>query len=496
MKIRTKIIIAAVILACAAGGAAIGAENYMKDLRDTRVYLGETSINGVAVQGMTPDQADEILLAKPEDIKVSVVENGETVLEGTLPEYGIKIDTEGFHAALEDVFTQQTTNIVHAVKAMNAVDELTVDVPYTVDEKAFSAKVNGAGLSVARTPGTDAEIVFDDNKKLCYIKPEVDGNELDDGKLQKFVLGQIEKVIQDDSIKSADQEGSISSLNLEIPEDVYLDTNKRKSGEDLQPECDKYNKYAHASVTYTFGSQTKELDFRTFKDWLVYDGDTAEIDEEKLDAYVSELSDVYDTRWRDRAFTTSYGEEIIISADRNEYGYWILGEDEKEQLKEDIMGNEPVTREPVYSWGNEWGNPYYLAREGVDDLNGTYVEVNLSAQHMWFYKYGELFLESDCVSGDMAKKDRATSSGAYPLAYKEMDVTLEGGEGKEHYETKVKYWMPFNAGQGLHDADWRGSFGGDIYTYDGSHGCVNLPPSVAETLYYNIDPGTAVILYY
>ena len=80
---------------------------------------------------MTPDQADEILLAKPEDIKVSVVENGETVLEGTLPEYGIKIDTEGFHAALEDVFTQQTTNIVHAVKAMNAVDELTVDVPYT-----------------------------------------------------------------------------------------------------------------------------------------------------------------------------------------------------------------------------------------------------------------------------------------------------------------------------------------------------------------------------
>lgn len=496
MRKRTKVLIAAVILACVAGGGAVGANNYMKDLRETRVYLGETSINGIAVQGMTPDQAAGVLLANPEDIKVSLVENGETVLEGTLPEYGIKVDTEGFQTSLEDVFTQQTTNIIHAIKAMNAVDELTVDVPFSVDEKAFSAKVNGAGLSVKRTPGTDAEIAFDEKKKLCYIKPEVNGNELDDGKLQKFVRTQIEEAIKADSFKGKDQAGSISSLELEIPEDVYLDTNERRSGESLQPECDKYNKYAHASVTYTFGSETKELDFRTFKDWLIFDGDTVKFDDEKIDAYVLELSDVYDTRWRDRYFTTSYGEQITISADRNEYGFWILGDEEKEQLKEDLAGNEPVTREPIYSQANEWGNPYYLAREGVDDLNGTYVEVNLSAQHMWFYKYGELIIESDCVTGDMAQKGRATSSGAYPLAYKEMNVTLEGGEGKEHYETKVKYWMPFNAGQGLHDADWRGSFGGDIYTYDGSHGCVNLPPSVAETLYYNIDPGTAVILYY
>jgi lipoprotein-anchoring transpeptidase ErfK/SrfK len=55
--------------------------------------------------------------------------------------------------------------------------------------------------------------------------------------------------------------------------------------------------------------------------------------------------------------------------------------------------------------------------------------------------------------------------------------------------------MPFFDGQGLHDAPWRGEFGGSIYVENGSHGCVNLPPSVARTIYENIEVGTAIIIY-
>ena len=55
--------------------------------------------------------------------------------------------------------------------------------------------------------------------------------------------------------------------------------------------------------------------------------------------------------------------------------------------------------------------------------------------------------------------------------------------------------MPFYDGQGLHDASWRTAFGGNIYQTNGSHGCVNLPPAVAATIYENIDTGTPVILY-
>ena len=43
--------------------------------------------------------------------------------------------------------------------------------------------------------------------------------------------------------------------------------------------------------------------------------------------------------------------------------------------------------------------------------------------------------------------------------------------------------MPYNGGEGLHDATWRSSFGGTIYKNSGSHGCVNLPLKTAEQVY-------------
>ena len=64
------------------------------------------------------------------------------------------------------------------------------------------------------------------------------------------------------------------------------------------------------------------------------------------------------------------------------------------------------------------------------------------------------------------------------------------------YRTEVTYWMPFNGGIGLHDATWRGSFGGNINQSDGSHGCINLPLEAAKTIYENIYAGMPIICYY
>ena len=55
--------------------------------------------------------------------------------------------------------------------------------------------------------------------------------------------------------------------------------------------------------------------------------------------------------------------------------------------------------------------------------------------------------------------------------------------------------MPFNGGIGFHDAAWRSRFGGTIYLTNGSHGCVNLPYSAAQTLYSNINTSIPIILY-
>ena len=56
--------------------------------------------------------------------------------------------------------------------------------------------------------------------------------------------------------------------------------------------------------------------------------------------------------------------------------------------------------------------------------------------------------------------------------------------------------MPFAYNVGLHDADWRSNFGGEIYKSDGSHGCVNLPFDTAENIFKTVELGTPVVAYY
>ena len=115
----------------------------------------------------------------------------------------------------------------------------------------------------------------------------------------------------------------------------------------------------------------------------------------------------------------------------------------------------------------------------------------MSKQHLWYYKNGQLIVEGDIVTGNESKK-WGTPQGTYRLKYKEKDATLRG----EGYSSKVSYWMPFNGGIGLHDATWRNTFGGEIYKTSGSHGCVNLPPAVAEKIFNNIDANTPVVCYF
>ena len=63
------------------------------------------------------------------------------------------------------------------------------------------------------------------------------------------------------------------------------------------------------------------------------------------------------------------------------------------------------------------------------------------------------------------------------------------------YASPVSYWMPFNGGVGLHDATWRGSFGGTIYKTNGSHGCVNIPLKAAKVVYENLTYTMPIIVW-
>ena len=124
------------------------------------------------------------------------------------------------------------------------------------------------------------------------------------------------------------------------------------------------------------------------------------------------------------------------------------------------------------------------------DYGSTYAEVNLTAQHLIFYKDGQKVLESDFVSGNVSR-GHTTPPGIFSITYKQRDAVLKG----EGYASPVKFWMPFNGGIGFHDASWRSSFGGSIYKSGGSHGCVNMPYDKAKELFENVYAGMPVICY-
>lgn len=117
---------------------------------------------------------------------------------------------------------------------------------------------------------------------------------------------------------------------------------------------------------------------------------------------------------------------------------------------------------------------------------GTVIEVSISKQKIWYYKNGDLKLSADVVTGTSGIHN--TPTGTFKIRSKARGVYLVGAD----YRSYVNYWMPIYADIGLHDATWRSRFGGNIYTYNGSHGCINLPYNTAKWIYNNVPTGTTV----
>ena len=120
----------------------------------------------------------------------------------------------------------------------------------------------------------------------------------------------------------------------------------------------------------------------------------------------------------------------------------------------------------------------------------TYVDVNITAQKLTYYQNGVPTLVSEIVTGNESA-GHDTPQGTFQVYNKATNRTLRG----PGYASFVKYWMPFTGYYGLHDAAWRSSFGGEIYKTNGSHGCVNMPRSMAEAFFNTISVGTTVIVH-
>ena len=445
------------ILLVAAGGVYVGMSQKYK----TR-FFPNTQINGVDASGKTAAEVQERIAEGVNGYTLTITErNNQTeTIAGT----DIKLHAE-FDGSLEKmVATQNPFAWLWHMKQ----EEYTIGTMVAYDDAALESQIRNLSCldpEKAVEP-VNAKISEYVSGQGSSIEPEQEGTAVEAEKLTQAVTGAIENLQDHLSLEEAD---------------VYKKPTVLKDDASLAEQLDKMNKYAKMSVTYQFGDSTETLNGDQIHAWLIANADgSVSVDSSKVSEYVSEMAKAHNTSNKAKTLKTSYGSTIQVSG--GTYGWKINQAAETEALAAIIASGESTTREPEYS--------QKAASHGANDYGDTYVEINLTGQHLFFYKEGKLVVESDFVSGNLAK-GWGTPAGSYPLAYKQKNAVLKG----ENYRTPVNYWMPFNNGIGMHDAKWRSSFGGTIYKTGGSHGCINLPPSVAKTIFDNISAGTPVICY-
>lgn len=241
------------------------------------------------------------------------------------------------------------------------------------------------------------------------------------------------------------------------------------------------NRYISTRITYRFGDATEQLDGSILHQWLSIDENLdVSISKSAVAEYVNRLSKKYNTVGILREFQSTTGKKIILQGGL--YGWKINSDAETEALFNHIRQADVLEKEPIYL-------QRALSREG-NEIGNTYIEINITKQHLWYYKNGKLLIQGSVVTGN-PNRGNSTVLGVYMVNYKQKEATLTG----PGYEAKVTYWMPFFGNMGLHDASWRYRFGGDIYLRRGTHGCVNAPFNLAKTIFENIEAGTPVILY-
>lgn len=337
---------------------------------------------------------------------------------------------------------------------------------YSYDESALGALVDNLSLFddeyIVQPEDARIEITDDD----CRIIDEVDGN----------------TPIRDQILSEVTQAVNNQETELTLSDSCYEEPAIHASDSIIADTMSQITHYMQATIHYKIDGADENLDSKTILNMLdIGEDNTVTINENKLTQFVQHLASTYNTYGDVRKFATSSGDTVKIGG--GDYGWVINKAKEAEQIKNNLEGGTPVEREPIYE--------QTAAQSGLDDIGDTYIEIDYTKQHLWFYKQGKLITETDLVSGNISQKN-GSPDGIFKIVYRQKDATLVG----ETYESNVKYFMPFAYNVGIHDASWRNKFGGELYKTSGSHGCINVPEKIAKIIYDNVDVGTPVIAFY
>ena len=451
-----KVVFAGIILlVCMYGAGAVYYHTHF--FHKTSIVLEETSI---AISGKTPRQAQAMVADQLTEGTIVLLSDDavwKTISRGT---FGIKADFS--LTDLESALSKQ--NSWGWIQSLfHEGEDLVFEISH--DEAIFtnyleSLKEEIEALNDGREITSDAVIVKQ-NSEFILVEEHI-GTNLD-----------IEKVM--DAIRDGFIDGA-KSVELE---DYQAQPQVTGEDETIKEAFGKLNRIININAKYILNGEDVHISKEALTEWILYEDGEISLDIQLIEAYLEGLNETYSPVKNPLLFESTLQGEVEVPS--GSFGWLITVKTEAEILKNQILEGKDFTGKPKYSGGQTPENPVLLSN--------TYIEVDLTNQHMWYYIEGELVLETPIVSG---KPSTPTPVGVFYVWNKEEDAILEG----ETYETPVAFWMPIEwTGIGIHDSAWQSSYGEERYQTHGSHGCINTPPEIMEELFERAEIRTPVIVY-
>ena len=141
-------------------------------------------------------------------------------------------------------------------------------------------------------------------------------------------------------------------------------------------------------------------------------------------------------------------------------------------------------------------------------LKQKVIVVSLGEQALRVYNHGELVKAFQVTTG---RPEKPSLPGVWSVESKQSPTVFKSDEprGSPYWypDTPIHYAMLYHSGgYFIHDSWWRADYGpdtqfphmdssGDSFSFDGSHGCVNISTPNAAWLYNYVEVNTRVIIY-
>ncbi|MDY3299663.1 MAG: L,D-transpeptidase [Limosilactobacillus reuteri] len=426
------------------------------------------TINNVAVGGLTAKQAFEKVKGTSGATKI-YVDNKLVYQTKSMKANFSNNDEQKFNQALKKQFTffpsHKATNL--SIKPDN-FDQDSLNIA----KNKLTNKVQQ--LNTGRKAPVDAYAVYQ-NEKVSIV-PAVKGNKYD---LQN-------------AVNQLNNQAGSTKINITLHKEQPIAANSKT----VKNEEKQLNKLKGKKVTYLVQNEKYSFTTNQIITRATYQSGKYHFDTTALNKQVKKINEKHATLDKPFKFKTHSGAEITTTANGS-YGWKISEKKAGNSLTKAIIDG----RQEVDGKHDIEGKGYNTAGLGynVTSNNGigdTYAEVSLADQRAYFYKDGKCVLETDIVSGTNNEGNK-TPKGVWYIMYQQSPSVLRGqNDDGSSYASKVNYWSPFTlTGCGFHDASWRHNWSKTAYLSDGSHGCINMQPSVAGQAFHDLKQNEPVIIY-